>query len=168
MAKSWRPFGPSASRSSIAWRRSHLGKETWPDDDVPSVPMLVITTSSVAEAKVESARASSSAFDFVRRRKDFTPEILSSSVTPRRACQKGGFAGTARPRLFRRRVSKVDAVRYDLAPRFAPDSFLSASRPRCAPYGAISVSRLPASLRASQRLDFARQFKRGLVSRGTF
>ena len=63
--------------------------ETWPDEDVPSVPMLVMTTSSVALAKVDAARASSSAVVFVRRRKDFTPEILSRSVTPEGACQNG-------------------------------------------------------------------------------
>jgi hypothetical protein len=38
---------------------------------------------------VASARASSSAVVLVRRRKDLTPLILSRSVTPDGACQKG-------------------------------------------------------------------------------
>jgi hypothetical protein len=67
---------------------------------------------------VASAKASSSCVVLVRRRKDLTPEILSRSVTPEGACQngfttedtestEGGFAGTARPRLFRRGLSGV-------------------------------------------------------------
>jgi hypothetical protein len=58
---------------------------------LPSVPMLVMMTSSVALANVEAARASSSAVVFVRRRKDLTPEIFCASVTPGVACQKVGL-----------------------------------------------------------------------------
>ena len=119
MVESWRGEAPSARSSSMAARRSHLGKLTWPLLLVPSVPMEVMTTSSVAEAKVVAASACSSAAVFVRRRKDLTPETFWWSVTPEGRCQnKGGVpqgrgdagwvAGTARPHLFRRRgESKV-------------------------------------------------------------
>ena len=85
----------------MASRRSHLGIVTWPDEYVPSVPMEVIVTSSVALAKVDAARASSSAVVFVRRRKDLMPESFRDSMPVWAESNAGDYPAEARRRRGR-------------------------------------------------------------------